>query len=347
MIQKKFFWGILGTGAIARVFANGIRGSTTGELYAIASRTNESAQNFAREFDVPAIYDSYERLLEDIKVEAIYIALPHPLHAHWAIKAAAAGKHILCEKPIAMTYKDTLKIINAARSNDVFLMEAYMYRCHPQTSKLVELIKQNRIGEVRLIQATFSFHAEFDNIALTNQKIRGGGGIMDVGGYPVSMARLIAGAAIGRSFSDPVEVYGTAHIGEISHVDEWVIGSMKFEDGILAQVAAGISVVQDNTVKIFGSKGRIFIPSPWVPGGREPSTTKIFVHQNDEKFPEEILISTKVGLYALEADMVAENIDGRQAPVMPWDDTLGNMRTLERWRKAVGVSYSSNNKRAI
>jgi predicted dehydrogenase len=344
MIQKKIAWGILGTGSIARVFASGIKGSTTGELYAIGSRSNKSAQSFALEFDVPAIYDSYDRLLEDRKVDAVYIALPHPLHAQWAIKAAKAGKHILCEKPMAMTYGNTLKIISAARSNNVFLMEGYMYRCHPQTAKLVELIKQNRIGEVRIIQATFSFHAEVDNTALANQKFRGGGGIMDVGGYPVSMARLIAGAAKGQAFLDPVEVYGAAHIGEISQVDEWVVGCLKFEGGILAQVAAGTSLVQENIVKIFGSRGSIFIPSPWVPGGREPGTTKILVHQKGEKYPEEILTSTKIGLYALEADMVAANIGCRQAPVMSWDDTLGNMRTLDRWRKAVGVSYSSNNK---
>jgi predicted dehydrogenase len=347
MIQKKVAWGILGTGSIARVFASGIKGSTTGELYAIGSRSNESAQIFAREFDVPAMYDSYERLLEDSKVDAVYIALPHPLHAQWAINAALAGKHILCEKPMAMTYEDTLKIVSAARSNDVFLMEGYMYRCHPQTSKLVDLIRQNRIGEVRVIQATFSFHAEVDNIALANHKIRGGGGIMDVGGYPISMARLIAGVASGESFSNPVEVYGAAHIGEISQVDEWVIGSLKFESGILAQVAAGTRVVQENIVKIFGSKGSIFIPSPWVPGGREPGTTKILVHQIGEKYPEEILTTTKIGLYALEADMVAANIGGRQAPVMSWDDTLGNMKTLDLWRQAVGVSYSSNNESSL
>ena len=347
MKKNKVLWGILGTGSIARVFANGINESATGELYAIGSRNNESAQTFARELDVPVIYDSYERLLEDGKVDAVYIALPHPLHAQWAIKAAVAGKHILCEKPMAMTYEDTLKIISAARSNDVFLMEGYMYRCHPQTSKLAELIKQNRIGEVRVIQATFSFHAEVDNTALSNQKIRGGGGIMDVGGYPVSMARLIAGVANGRSFSDPLEVFGAAHIGEISQVDEWVVGSLKFEGGILAQIAAGTTVVQENVVKIFGSKGSIFIPSPWVPGGRGPGTTKILVHQNGEKYPEEILTSTKIGLYSLEADMVAANIGGRQAPVMSWYDTLGNMKTLDRWRQAVGVSYLSNNKNSL
>uniref|UniRef100_UPI0040477418 Gfo/Idh/MocA family protein n=1 Tax=Algoriphagus sp. TaxID=1872435 RepID=UPI0040477418 len=338
--QKKVLWGILGTGSIARVFASGLKCSTTGELYAIGSRSLESAQTFAREFDVQAIYDSYDKLLEDLKVDAVYIALPHPLHAEWAIKAAVAGKHILCEKPIAMTYDETLNIISAARSNDVFLMEGYMYRCHPQTSKLVELIKENRIGDVRVIQATFSFHANFDNIALANQKMSGGGGIMDVGGYPISMARLIAGVARGQLFSDPVEVYGAAHIGDISHIDEWVIGSLKFEGGILAQVAAGTRLVQENTVKIFGSKGTIFIPSPWVPGGRDPGTTKILVHKNGEKYPEEIFTSSKIGLYALEADIVAENLDNRQAPVMTWDDTIGNMKTLERWRKAVGVSYS-------
>jgi predicted dehydrogenase len=347
MIQKKLNWGILGTGSIARVFASGIKGSTTGKLYAIASRSKDTALTFSLEFDVKAIYHSYESLLEDKNVDSVYIALPHPLHAQWAIKAAEAGKHILCEKPIAMTYDDTVKIISAARRNNVFLMEGYMYRFHPQTAKLVDLIKQNIIGDVRIIQATFSFHAEVDNFTLSNQKRRGGGGIMDVGGYPVSISRLIAGIANGHPFADPLEVNGMAHIGEISQVDEWVIGSLKFEGGILAQIAAGTRLVQDNIVRIFGSKGSIIIPSPWVPGGREPGTTKILVYQNEKKQPEEILISSKIGLYALEADIVAEYIGRRQSPLMSWDDTLGNMKTLDLWREAVGVSYLSNNNESI
>ena len=342
MNQKKLNWGILGTGSIARVFASGIQGSTTGNLYAIGSRTKESALAFSVEFDVKAIYNSYESLLEDKKVDSVYIALPHPLHAQWAIKAAEAGKHILCEKPMAMTYDDTVKIISAARKNNVFLMEGYMYRFHPQTSKLVDLIKQKIIGDVRIIQATFSFHAEVDNITLSYQKSRGGGGIMDVGGYPVSISRLIAGIANGQSFSNPLEVNGMAHIGGISQVDEWAIGTLKFEGGILAQIAAGTSLVQDNIVRIFGSKGSIVIPSPWVPGGREPGTTKILVYQNGKKQPEEILISTKIGLYSLEADIVAECIGVSQSPLMSWEDTLGNMKTLDLWREAVGMSYLTN-----
>ena len=347
MIRKKINWGILGTGSIARVFANGIQKSTTGILYAIGSRNKESAIAFSHEFNTKVTYHSYESLLKDKRVDCVYIALPHPLHAHWAIKAAEAGKHILCEKPMAMTLDDTLKIISSARKNNVFLMEGYMYRFHPQTSKLIELIQQKVIGDVRIIQATFSFHAEVDNITLSNQKIRGGGGIMDVGGYPVSISRLIAGIANGHAFSNPIEVYGVAHIGEISKVDEWVIGSLKFKGGILAQIAAGTSLVQDNIVRIFGSKGSISIPSPWVPGGREPGTTKILVYQNGIKEPEEILVSSKFGLYSLEADIVAECIGEGQSPLMSWDDTLGNMQTLDLWRQAVGLSYEFNNNEAI
>ena len=335
-------WGIIGTGNIARTFAKGLKGSKTGKLLGIASRSLTTAHSFGEEFDVPVQYGNYEDLLANKDIQAVYIALPHPLHSEWAIRIANAGKHILCEKPLTMTYFETLETIEAARRNDVFLMEAYMYRCHPQTTRLVDLIREKIIGDVRVIQATFSFHADFSPLELSLQKQRGGGGIMDVGGYPISMVRLIAGTAIGQNFVEPTEVYGTAHLGKLSQVDEWAIGCLKFPEGIVAQVSAGTSIVQENALRIFGSEGDIYVPSPWVPGGREPGTTKIFVRKKGKITPEIILTKTKRGLYSLEADIVAAYLDKRQAPTMTWEDTLGNMKTLDRWRKAVGVLYPAD-----
>ncbi len=146
-------------------------------------------------------------------MEAVYIATPHPMHADWALKAAKAGKHILCEKPLTMNHPDSARVVDAARRNRVFLMEAFMYRCHPQTARLVELIRKKCVGEVRLIQASFCFEAPVDvHHRLFNPRL-GGGGILDIGCYPVSMARLIAGAVLGKPFAEPLEVKGTAVIG--------------------------------------------------------------------------------------------------------------------------------------
>jgi len=327
-------WGILGTGAIARTFAASLQRSKTGVLFAVASRTQAAAEAFS---DAPRRYASYEALLADPDVDVVYIALPHPLHAEWAIRAAEAGKHILCEKPLALNYPQAQVVIEAAREHDVFLMEAFMYRCHPQTARLVELIRQGVIGDVGVIQATFSFHAEVgpDHRLLSNAL--GGGGILDVGCYPVSMARLIAGAALGRAFAEPLQVSGSGKLHPLTGVDEYAVGVLTFEQGILAQVAAGVRLNQRNVVHIFGSDGEILVTAPWLPA-RHGGTSDIIVQRRGQ--PRQVVeVHTEGWLYAVEADTVAQYIAHRQAPVMSWDDTLGNMRTLDLWRRAIGLTY--------
>src|SRR6185369_4454435 len=147
-------WGILATGNIAQVFADGVRLSRFGTLTAVGSRSLKTAKNFARRFHIPQAYGRYSDLLKDPQVDAIYIATPHPSHVEWAVKAARAGKHILCEKPLAMDWRETRRMVEAARKYRLFLMEAFMYRCHPQTEKLVELIRRKAIGDLHLIQAS-------------------------------------------------------------------------------------------------------------------------------------------------------------------------------------------------
>ena len=150
-MTKSLNWGIIGTGAIAHTFAKGLAKSATGKLVAVASRSKEKADKFAGEFNNPRAHGSYEALLADPDVQAVYISTPHPLHAEWAIKCAQAKKHVLCEKPMGLNQAQAMTIIEAATLNDVFLMEAFMYRCHPQTLKLVELIKSKAIGEDRFV----------------------------------------------------------------------------------------------------------------------------------------------------------------------------------------------------
>ena len=255
-MSDKLAWGIIGAGGIARAFARGLATSKTGELVAIGSRSQESADKFGAEFGLTHCHGSYEALLADPAVQAVYIATPHPKHAEWAIKAADAGKHILCEKPLTMNWPEAMAVVEAARRNDVFLMEAFMYRCHPQTRKLVELIKDGAIGDVRVIQATFSFHAAFDpDRRLLNPDL-GGGGILDVGCYCASMVRLVAGVALGEPFADPIDVKGVGHLGETG-VDEWALAILKFPGDIVAELSAGVQVNQDNTVRIFGSRGNL------------------------------------------------------------------------------------------
>jgi len=224
----------------------------------------------------------------------------------------------------------------------VFLLEAFMYRCHPQTLKLVELLRVKTIGEVRLIQASFGFHREFDpNQRLFSNEL-GGGGILDVGCYPVSMSRLIAGVATGEPFAEPTEVNGCGHLATTG-VDLWAVASMKFPGEILAALATSIQVQQDNVLRIFGSEGNIFVSQPWGPA-REGGKATILLERKG-KSPQEIVIDSPRPIYAIEADHVAAHIENRQSPAMNWDDSLGNMKALDRWRAAIGVVYNSEKSR--
>ena len=220
-------WGIIGPGTIARTFADGVAHSRTGKLVAIATR-NPDKPGLADGFPGARIVNGYEALLADKDVDAIYIATPHTGHAEWAIKAIRAGKHVLVEKPIALSAYDAEAIYYEAKKAGVFAGEAFMYRVHPQTEKLVELVKSGTIGEIRIIRSSFGFSMgtyKPEHRLFANETA--GGGILDVGGYPVSMARLIAGAAAGKPFLDPEKVSGVAHLGQ-SGVDEWASAVLKF-----------------------------------------------------------------------------------------------------------------------
>ena len=333
-------WGILATGNIARAFAQGLQHSTTGKLVAVGSRSRESAERFGAEFGLSAdaCHPTYEALLADEQVQAIYLSNPHPGHAEWSIKCAGAGKHILCEKPLAMNAAEAETVVAAARQHGVFMMEAFMYRCHPQTVGLAKLVRENAIGRVRMIQATFSFRAPMNPRSRLFDPALGGGGILDVGCYPVSISRLIAGAANGQAFVDPLEFSAVGQIGETG-VDIYTSAIARFPGEILAQLSCGLQVTQDNSVRIYGEDGWIHMPTPFAPS-RDGGDTRIFLHRPKQEAPEEIVFSTPANrtayLYTLEADHVAAHLEKREAPAMRWEDSLGNMRTLDRWRAAIG-----------
>jgi predicted dehydrogenase/aryl-alcohol dehydrogenase-like predicted oxidoreductase len=330
-------WGILGTGRIAGTFAKALSVSTTGALKAVGSRGQASADAFGAAWPGIRCHGSYDALLNDPDIDTVYIATPHPTHAEWAIRAAEAGKHILCEKPLTLNQAEAMAVIEAARRHDVFLMEAFMYRCHPQTVRLRDLIWQKAIGDIKLIQATHSYNTPYAPGERHFANSLGGGGILDLGCYCVSLARLVAGVAMQREFADPIEVYGTGVLSPTG-VDELACGLLKFPGDICAQLNCGLRLTQDNEVRLYGTEGFIRIPKPWNPGD---DVSKIEVRRYDEKEPRNILVKSDRPLFTLEADTVASFVRSRQAPAMKWDDTLGNMRTLDRWREALGVVYDS------
>ncbi|HEV2292764.1 MAG TPA: aldo/keto reductase [Tepidisphaeraceae bacterium] len=335
--RPKLKWGVLAAGGIARAFAEGLATSQTGTLVAIASRSQAKADAFGQELNIPHRHGSYEALLEDPEVDAVYIATPHPSHAEWAIKAAEAGKHLLVEKPIAMNFREASAVVEAAIEHDVFLMEAFMYRCHPQTRRLVELLRARVIGQVRVIHATFSFDASFDPASRIYSNALGGGGILDVGCYPASMARLISGVATGNDVAEPIELKAVGHLGATG-VDEWSAAVLRFPGDIIAQLSSGVAVQQENVVRIDGTAGSILVPLPWAPA-RDGGTSTILVTRKGQREPSELRIESPQQIYGIEADTVAEHIVHRKAPAMTPEDSLGNMRTLDAWRKQIGLVY--------
>lgn len=339
----KVNWGIIGAGAIAKAFAVGIKGSSTGVLAAVASRDLAKAQAFATEHGAARAYGSYDEILADKDVQAVYIATPHPMHAEWAIKAAEAGKHVLCEKPAFVNAAGAMAMIDACRRHGVLFMEAFMYRCHPATQKLIDLVRQKVIGEVRLIQATFGFQAGFNAESRIFKNELAGGGILDVGCYAVSISRLIAGAALGKEIAEPTEVKGTAHLGQTG-VDEWAIASLKFDGGIVAQLGTAVALSTDNSVRIFGSDGRIEVPNPWLADRAKPSVDTIRVFRRGQQDSEVHEISADNTTFGLEIDFAGRAILAGKTeaayPAMTPADTLGNLKAMDQWRESIGLTYT-------
>lgn len=330
-------WGIIATGGIARAFAQGVAHSETGRVVAVGSRSSASAERFAGEFGIPRAHGSYEALLADPEVQAVYVATPHPQHVEWTVKAAGAGKHVLCEKPLSLTHAEALPAVEACRRHDVLLMEAFMYRCHPQTAKIVELVRNGALGRVALVQAAFGYAGRYDPTNRFWNKELGGGGILDVGCYPVSFARLIAGAATGRPFAEPTAVSGAVQLHPETGVDTCAAATLEFASGMIAQVSTSIAVTQDNSARIYGTEGWLHVPEPWIPA-RASGEVRLLLHRGAA--PEEITVETGAWLYGIEADTFAAALAAgqREVPAMSLADTLGNMAVLDAWRACAGGS---------
>lgn len=315
-------WGILGTGRIAGIFARELAHSQTGRLTAVGSRTLASAKHFTAGFPGVRPHGRQEELFADPNVDAVYIASPHPWHAGQAIAALQAGKHVLCEKPLAMNFAEARRIIDEAARSRQFLMEAFMYRCHPRTKRIAEIIRSGRIGRVRLIEAAFCFNAPFDENSRLYSPALGGGGILDVGCYTMSVARFVAGAASGTPFEDPVSVSG-AIVPAPTGVDGLAAATLTFPGGILAQLLCGVALSRGDDLVITGTEGSLRVQHFWKPPG------PIEIRNGDHVEIEPPFGSTH--LYALEADAMAAALPAFEAPEMLWADTLGNAAALDIW----------------
>jgi len=321
-MAKELRWGILATGNIAHAFAKGVAQSGTGTLVASASRSLEKAQKFADQYGGRA-YGSYAELLADPEVDAVYIASPHHLHMEHTIAVAEAGKHILCEKPFTLNALEAERALAAVDANGVFFMEAFMYRCAPQTKRIKELV--GTIGKILQVNVEFGFQAGRDWDNFRADGALGGGGLMDVGTYCVSFARMVVG-------EEPERCHFEALFSPKGY-DESAAGLMKFPGGAVAHFGTGVHVNLKNQAVVYGENGRIEVESPWFAKG------KVTVHRNGAE-PEVIDFSQdEYGLYAYEADEVAHHLAALESPAMSKLDTINNMRTLDALRKSAGFEF--------
>lgn len=253
-MTAKVRWGLLSTARINRRLVTAIRASSRGELVAVASREVEKARAYAAEWEIPLSFGSYEAMLASDEVDVVYISLPNHLHAEWSIRAMQAGKHVLCEKPLALSVEEVDRMIAASRETGCVLAEAFMYRHHPQTKIAGEWVRSGRLGEILLVRSVFNF-------ALTNRpNIRlvpeyGGGCLWDVGVYPVSFAQFILGGA-------PQWVCGSQWLGE-SGVDEAFAGLLHYRGDRAAQISASFRSPFYTVAEIIGSEGRLFLNKPF------------------------------------------------------------------------------------
>jgi aryl-alcohol dehydrogenase-like predicted oxidoreductase/predicted dehydrogenase len=328
-------WAVLGAGGIARRFV-GELGSTGGRLVAVGSADPARAQALVEEAAAlgqpGARAATYAEVLADPAVEAVYVATVHTGHAALVVDALAAGKAVLCEKPLSPNAGTTMALVDAARRAGLPLVEAYMYRFHPQTRALLDLVRDGAIGDVLHIDAAFAFRAG-ERAGRLFDPATAGGGILDVGCYPVTMAGAIAAAATGVAVAEPVGLSARGALGPTG-VDEWAAADLSYPGGITATVRCGVRVADENTVTITGSRGRIRVTNPWALGG----APVIEVATTDEA---RTVTSEPAPPYGLEAaaTIAALRAGAVEAPELTLDETLAVARTLDRWRAALGLRY--------
>jgi predicted dehydrogenase len=315
--MSKIRWGILSTAKIARekVIPAMQRGKHC-EVVAIASRDLQLATETASRLHIPAVYGSYEELLNDKNVDAVYIPLPNHLHVEWAIKSIQAGKHVLCEKPIGLSSAEALQLQQAAAEKpELSVMEAFMYRFHPQWEVAKELVDDKRIGELKTVHSFFSYYnADPNNIR--NQKAMGGGGMMDIGCYCVSLARFLFN-------SEPLRVFSHVTIDPVLQTDTMASGILEFSTGT-ATFTCSTQLMPYQRVQILGTEGRIEIEIPF--NAPPNHSTRLVVYT---KSGEEEMTFEPVDQYTLQGDLFAQSIlTGTPAPT-PLEDAINNMKVIE------------------
>jgi predicted dehydrogenase len=313
--QEKLRIGVMGAADIAvnRVIPN-LRESKKVIVQAIASRSEEKAQKWAKRLDIAQFFGSYEEMLHKGDIEAVYIPLVNSLHAHWSIRSLAMGKHVLCEKPIALNSTDAARMLKASRDNNRVLMEGFMYRYHPRNITVFDMVAGGEIGTLRAIESSFSYVLDDDSSYLLNPEL-GGGALYDIGCYPVNVSRML-------TREEPCEIYATANMGQTG-VDMTMQGILRFPGGVVSSIHAAMDEEPQFWYRVIGERGIIEVPWAFVSFGKE---TEIIV-QKDEKREKKIFKG--VDEYTLEFDHFADATAGATAPLYALEDSVKNLAAME------------------
>jgi xylose dehydrogenase (NAD/NADP) len=303
-------WGIVSTADINRKLIPGAHASDKIELVGVASRDHARAEEYAREWEIPRAYGSYDALLADPEIEAVYISLPNTLHCEWSIRAVEAGKHVLCEKPLSRRAEEVEAAFDAAERAGRSLMEAFMYRHNPQTKRLQELVAGGAIGELRVIRSVFSY-ALYDEQNIRLKTDVEGGALMDVGCYDVSASRLFGG--------EPERAYGEAWFGPTG--TDWTFaGTLRFPNDVLALFHCGTALVEHDELELVGSDGSLFVDDPW-----HCNNPGIELRRGGDvgRIPV-----TYADSYRLELENLSDAIRGEATPLLGRDDAVAQARAL-------------------
>jgi D-xylose 1-dehydrogenase (NADP+, D-xylono-1,5-lactone-forming) len=313
--MPKIRWGLLSTANINRRLIPAIRQSARGKLVAVASRSLAAAEAYAAKWQIPQAFGSYEAMLASDEVDAVYISLPNHLHAEWAIKAMQQRKHVLCEKPFALTLAEVDEMTAVSQQTGSVLAEAFMYRHHPQTKIVGEWVQNGRLGRITLVRAVFNYTiASRDNIRLLPEW--GGGCLWDVGVYPLSLAQFVMG-------EPPQWVSGSQWLGE-SGVDELFAGQMSYANGGVAQISASFCTPWHTFAEIIGTEGRISMNRPFV--ALNDGQRKLMFYPKAGE-PEEISVPEKEMYLGEIEDMHSAILDGR-SNYLTLTETRNHIKTI-------------------
>ncbi|MCW2964564.1 MAG: hypothetical protein JWO17_1816 [Actinomycetia bacterium] len=303
-------WGIISTADINRKVIPGAHASRKVDLVGVASRDQQRAEEYAKEWDIPRAYGSYEALLANPEIEAVYISLPNNMHCEWSIKSVEAGKHVLCEKPMSRKTSEVEEAFDAADKAGRLLSEAFMYRHNPQTKRVTQLVNEGAIGELRVVRSVFSYSLyDMENIRLRTDVE--GGALMDVGCYNVSGSRLVGG--------EPERVFGEAWYGPSG--TDWVFsGTLRFPNNVIGLFHCGTALPEQDELEVIGSEGSLFLDDPWhcnvpvIELRREDGVERIEIEKEDS--------------YRLELENLSDAIRGEGELLLGREDAVAQARTL-------------------